>query len=95
MNTAPDITTPTMVAATDQTNPAAAVRIKLQSHGFAIDHPDQVLGERLMENALGVAEAMLVAQMVSVHVMAMRCSHTLRMRTISLSGAARALGHRL
>ena len=120
MNTAPDITTPTTVAATDQTNAAATPRIRLQSHGFAIDHPDQALGERLMANALGVTdceamhgivrqlvkasvsgegpdevtlsfmlsmvrsirprdsvEAMLVAQMVSVHVMAMRCAHHL------------------
>jgi hypothetical protein len=120
MNTAPDLTTSTTTAATDPTKAAAAPRIELQSHGFAIDHQDQELGERLMANALGVAdreamhgiirqlvkasvsgespdevnlafmismvksikprdsiEAMLVAQMVSVHVMAMRCAHHL------------------
>jgi hypothetical protein len=96
------------------------VQVKLSTHGFAIDHPDSELGERLMADALGVAdrdamhgilrqlvnagangqkpdavnlafmiamiksikprdsvEAMLVAQMVSVHVMAMRCTHHL------------------
>nr|WP_249779924.1 hypothetical protein [Bradyrhizobium sediminis] len=96
------------------------MRVKLSSHGFAIDHPDPELGEQLMADALGVAdrdamhgmlrqlvkasvkggrpdevnlafmiamvksikprdsvEAMLVAQMVSVHVMAMRCAHHL------------------
>src|SRR5256886_6492858 len=120
MNTAPDLTTSTTITATDQTKAAEAPRIKLQSHGFAIDHQDQELGERLMANALGVAdreamhgiirqlvkasvsgespdevnlsfmismvrsikprdsvEAMLVAQMVSVHVMAMRCAYHL------------------
>src|SRR2546423_3946860 len=120
MNTAPDLTTSTTITATDQTKAAEAPRIKLQSHGFAIDHQDQELGERLMANALGVAdreamhgivrqlvkasvngekpdevnlsfmismvksirprdsvEAMLVAQMVCVHVMAMRCAHHL------------------
>ena len=120
MNTAPDLTISTTIAATDQTKAAAAPRIKLLSHGFSIDHPDPELGEQLMANALGVAdreamhgilrqlvkasvsgespdevnlsfmismvksikprdsvEAMLVAQMVSVHVMAMRCAHHL------------------
>src|SRR5512138_2491336 len=115
MNTAPDIIMSTPLAATGQTSAAATPRIKLQSHGFSIDHPDQELGEALLANALGVAdreamhgiirqlvkasvsgespdevnlsfmismvksikprdaiEAMLVAQMVSVHVMAMR-----------------------
>ena len=113
MNTAPDFTPSTTTAAIDPTKAGAAPRIKLQSHGFAIDHPDQELGERLMADTLGVAdreamhgiirqlvkasvsgespdevnlafmismvksikprdsiEAMLVAQMVSVHVMA-------------------------
>ena len=137
MNTAPDITTPTTVAATDQTNAGAAPRIKLQSHGFVIDHPDQELGEQLMANALGVTdreamhgivrqlvkasvsgegpdevtlsfmlsmvrsirprdsvEAMLVAQMVSVHVMAMRCAHHLAGADdlAQHDSAARALG---
>ena len=120
MNTAPDPTTSTAIAATDQTKAAAAPRIKLLSHGFSIDHPDPELGEQLMADALGVAdseamhgilrqlvkasvsgessdevnlsfmismvksikprdavEAMLVAQMVSVHVMAMRCAYHL------------------
>src|SRR5712671_2282659 len=108
------------MAATDQTKVAAAPRIKLLPHGFAIDHPDPELGERPMADALGVSdrdamhgilrqlvkasvngekpdavnlafmisavesikprdsiEAMLVAQTVSIHVMAMRCAHHL------------------
>src|SRR5437588_2974055 len=120
MNTAPDLTISTAIAAPDQTKAAAAPRIKLLSHGFSIDHPDPEFGERLMADALGVAdreamhgilrqlvkasvsgenpdevnrafmismvksikprdsvEAMLVAQMVSVHVLAMRCAHHL------------------
>jgi hypothetical protein len=120
MNTAPDLTVSTTIAATDQTKAGAAPRIRLSSHGFSIDHPDPELGEQLMANAIGVAdreamhgiirqlvkasvsrespdevnlsfmismvksikprdsiEAMLVAQMVSVHVMAMRCAHHL------------------
>src|SRR5215204_1170692 len=137
MNTAPDLTTSTTTAATDPTKAAAAPRIKLQSHGFAIDHPDQELGERLMADTLGVAdreamhgiirqlvkasvsgespdevnlafmismvksikprdsiEAMLVAQMVSVHVMAMRCAHHLANADdlAQHDSAARALG---
>ncbi len=137
MNTAPDLTMPTTIAATDQTKAAAIPRIKLQSHGFAIDHPDPETGEQLMINAMGVAdreamhgiirqlvkasvsgerpdevnlafmismvksikprdsiEAMLVAQMVSVHVMAMRCAHHLA-EACDLAqhdSAARALG---
>ena len=137
MNTAPDLTMPTAIAATDQTKAAAAPRIKLLSHGFSIDHPDPELGEQLMANALGVAdreamhgilrqlvkasvsgespdevnlsfmismvksikprdsiEAMLVAQMVSVHVMAMRCAHHLANADdlAQHDSAARALG---
>ena len=137
MNTAPDSTTSTSVGAIDQTNAAAVPRIKLQSHGFAIDHPDQTLGEQLMADALGVTdreamhgivrqlvkasvsgegpdevtlsfmlsmvrsirprdslEAMLVAQMVSVHVMAMRCAHHLADADdlAQHDSAARALG---
>ena len=137
MNTAPDLTTSTTTAATAPTKAAAAPRIKLQSHGFAIDHPDQELGERLMADTLGVAdreamhgiirqlvkasvsgespdevnlafmismvksikprdsiEAMLVAQMVSVHVMAMRCAHHLASADdlAQHDSAARALG---
>ena len=137
MNTAPDPTTSTAIAATDQTKAAAAPRIKLLSHGFSIDHPDPELGEQLMADALGVVdreamhgilrqlvkasvsgkssdevnlsfmismvksikprdsvEAMLVAQMVSVHVMAMRCAHHLAQADdlAQHDSAARALG---
>jgi hypothetical protein len=137
MDTAPDPTLSTAIAATDQTKAAAAPRIKLLSHGFSIDHPDPELGEQLMANALGVAdrdamhgilrqlvkasvsgenpdevnlsfmismvksikprdsvEAMLVAQMVSVHVMAMRCAHHLANADdlAQHDSAARALG---
>ena len=137
MDTAPDLLTPTAIAATNQTKAAAAPRVKLLSHGFAIYHPDPELGERLMADALGVAdreamhgilrqlvkasvsgesfdevnlsfmismvksikprdsvEAMLVAQMVSVHVMAMRCAHHLANADdlAQHDSAARALG---
>ena len=137
MNSAPDLTMPTAIAATGQTQPAAAPRIKLSSHEFCIDHPDPELGEQLMANALGVAdreamhgiirqlvkasvsggspdevnlsfmismvksirprdsvEAMLVARMVSVHVMAMRCAqHLANAQDIAQhDSAARALG---
>ena len=137
MNTAPDLTMPTTITATDQTKADAAPRIKLSSHGFSIDHPDPELGEQLMANALGVAdrdamdgilrqlvrasvsggsadevnlsfmismvqsirprdsvEAMLVAQMVSVHVMAMRCAQHLATADdlAQHDSAARALG---
>jgi hypothetical protein len=135
MNTAP--TPSTAIAANDQTEAAAVPRIKLLSHGFAIDHPDPQAGEQLMADALGVAdrdamdgilrqlarasvsgessdevnlsfmismvksirprdsvEAMLVAQMVSVHVMAMRCAqHLARADDVAQhDSAARALG---
>jgi hypothetical protein len=53
MNTAPDLVTPTMIAATDPAKAAAAPRIRLSSHGFSIDHPDPELGEQLMAYALG------------------------------------------
>jgi hypothetical protein len=137
MNTAPDITTSTTIAATSQAEAAAPPRIKLQPHGFSIDHPDPEIGEQLMINAMGVAdreamhgilrqlvrasvsgerpdevnlsfmismvrnirprdsvEAMLVAQMVSVHVMAMRCAqHLANAEDIARhDSAARALG---
>jgi len=137
MNSAPNLTMPTAIAATDQTKAAAAPRIKLLSHGFSIDHPDPEVGEQLMADALGVAdrdamhgilrqlvrasvsgekpdegnlsfmismvksikprdsvEAMLVAQMVSVHVMAMRCAHHLANAEdlAQHDSAARALG---
>ena len=120
MNPVPDLNKAATIAATGQTKAAATPRVKLSSRGFAIDHPDPELGERLIADALGVAdrdamhgvlrqlvkasvngegpdevtlsfmismvksikprdsiEAMLVAQMVSVHVMAMRCAHDL------------------
>jgi hypothetical protein len=137
MNSAPDLTMPMTISATDQTKAAAAPRIKLLSHGFSIDHPDPELGEQLMADTLGVAdreamhgilrqlvkasvsgespdevnlsfmismvksikprdsvEAMLVAQMVSVHVMAMRCAHYLANADdlAQHDSAARALG---
>src|ERR1700720_488931 len=125
------------IEATGQTRAAAAPRVKLSSHGFAIDHPDPELGEQLMAETLGVAdrdamhgilrqlvkasvngqkpdavnlsfmiamvtsirprdsvEAMLVAQMVSVHVMAMRCAqHLATAEDLARhDSAARALG---
>jgi len=137
MNTAPDPVVSPAIAATDQTKAAAAPRIKLLSHGFAIDHPDPEIGEQLMADTLGVAdreamhgilrqlvkasvngespdevnlsfmismvksirprdsvEAMLVAQMVSVLVMAMRCAHHLANADdlAQHDSAARALG---
>jgi hypothetical protein len=137
LNTAADPTTATAIAAADPTKAAAVPRIRLLSHGYAIDHPDPALGERLMVDALGVAdreamdgilrqlvrasasgerpdevslafmismvksikprdsiEAMLVAQMVSVHVMAMRCAqHLATAEDLARhDSAARALG---
>ena len=137
MKTNPDLGTATAIAATDQTRTAAAPRIKLMSHGFAIDHPNPELGEQLMAEAMGVpdrdamhgivrqlvkasvngerpdevnlcfmismvksikprdaVEAMLVAQMVSVHVMAMRCAHHLAnaQDLAQQDSAARAFG---
>ena len=137
MNTVLDPDTATAMTATGQTKPAAAVRVKLSPDGFAIDHPDQELGQRLMADALGVTdcdamhgilrqlvkasangerpdavnlafmismiksikprdsvEAMLVAQMVSVHVMAMRCAYHLANADdiARQDSAARALG---
>src|SRR5450631_2634951 len=137
VNTVPDLNKATAIAATGRTKAAAAPRIKLLSHGFSIDHPDPEIGERLMADALGVAdreamhgivrqlvkasvsgetpdevnlafmismvksirprdsvEAMLVAQMVSVHVMAMRCAyHLANAEDIARhDSAARALG---
>ena len=56
MDTAPDPTISTAIAATDQTKATAAPRIKLLSHGFSIDHPDPELGEQLMANALGATD---------------------------------------
>jgi hypothetical protein len=56
MNTAPDAAMPTTITATDQTQAAAAPRIKLSPHGFSIDHPDPEIGDQLMADALGVAD---------------------------------------
>ena len=137
MNSAPDLSVPTAIAATDPAKAAAAPRIKLEPHGVSIDHPDPQLGEQLMVDALGAPdrdamhgilrqlvrasvsgdkpdavnlafmismvesikprdaiEAMLVAQMVSVHVMAMRCAHHLANSDdlAQHDSAARALG---
>jgi len=137
MNTAPDLVMPTTIAATDPAKATEAPRIRLSSHGYAIEHSDPELGARLMANALGTTdreamdgilrqlvrasvndgkpdeanlsfmismiksikprdsvEAMLVAQMVSVHVMAMRCAHHLANADdlAQHDSAARALG---
>jgi hypothetical protein len=137
VDTVTDLNKSTAMAATGQTKAAAAVQVKLSSHGYYIDHPDSEAGEQLMADALGVAdrnamngilrqlvetsmngqkpdavnlsfmiamiksikprdsvEAMLVAQMVSVHVMAMRCAHHLaNAGDIALQDSAgRALG---
>jgi hypothetical protein len=137
MNANPDLITATAMAATDKARTAAAPRIKLLSHGFAIDHPNPEVGEQLMMDAMGVGdreamygivrqlvkasvngdkpdevnlgfmistmksikprdgvEAMLVAQMVSVHVMAMRCAYHLANAddVAQQDSAARAFG---
>ena len=55
VNTVPDLNKATAPAATGQTRASAAPRIKLLSHGCAIDHPDPELGEQLMADALGIA----------------------------------------
>ena len=72
MDTAPDPTISTAIAATGQTKAAAAPRIKLLSHGFSIDHPDPELGEQLMADTLGVTdrEAMhgIIRQLVKASV---------------------------
>jgi hypothetical protein len=137
MDTVSDLDKATAIAAAGQTRAAAAVQLKLSSHGFCIDHPDPELGEQLMADALGVAdrdamhgtlrqlvkasvngqkpdavnlafmismirsikprdsvEAMLVTQMVSVHVMAMRSAYHLANAEdiASQDSAGRALG---
>lgn len=137
VNTVPDLDKPTAIAAAPRARAVAAPRLKLSSRGFAIDHPDPELGERLMADALGIAdrdamhgilrqlvrasvngrkpdainlafmlamvesikprdaiEAMLVAQMVSVHVMAMRCAHHLASAVdiVQQESAGRTLG---
>jgi hypothetical protein len=135
--TAQDLNNATAIAATGQTRAAKTPRIKLSSHGFAIDDPDPEHGEALMADALGAfdrdamhgilrqlvkvsvnggkpdavtlafmistvksikprdsIEAMLVAQMVSVHAMAMRCAHHLAIAVdiAQQESAGRALG---
>jgi hypothetical protein len=137
MTTTPDLTMPSAIAATAQSQAVDAPRIVLSPQGFSIDHPDPARGEQLMAQALGVAdrdamegllrqlvrasvtggrpdavnvsfmlsivqsikprdtvEAMLVAQMVSVHMMAMRCAHHLANADdiAQHDSAARALG---
>jgi hypothetical protein len=71
VNAVADINTATAIEATDQTKAAAGavrsgrastegwcspLRVGHSSQGFAIDHPDSELGERLMAEALGVAD---------------------------------------
>jgi hypothetical protein len=138
MNTAPpDLAVTAAITPAEPAQAAAAPRLKLLAQGFAIDHPDPDVGERLMADALGVAdrdamdgilrqlvrasvsggspdevnlsfmiamvksirpqdsvEAMLVAQMVAVHVMAMRCAQHLATAgdIAQHDSAARALG---
>jgi len=120
MNAVPDLSKTAAMAASSPRKPAKIPPIKLLSSQYAIDHPDPVVGEQLMTDALGCAdrdamegilrqlvrssvigskpdpvnvafmistvksikprdaiEAMLVAQMVSVHVMAMQCAYRL------------------
>ena len=55
MDAIPDLNTAAAIAATDQMQ-TAAVRVKLSSEGYFIDHPDPELGERLMADTLGVAD---------------------------------------
>src|SRR6202171_3840407 len=52
MNPVPDLNK----ATAGQAKAAAAPRIRLLSHGYAIDHPDPELGEQLMADTLGVAD---------------------------------------
>jgi len=54
VTTAPDLTMPTAIAATAQSQAADAPRIVLSPQGFSIDHPDPARGEQLMATALGV-----------------------------------------
>lgn len=137
MNTVTDLDKPTAAAAPAQTRTATTPRLRLSSGGYAIDHPDPELGERMMAEAFGVGdrdamygilrqlvkasvnrrkpdaanlafmmamvesikprdsiEAMLVAQMVSVHVMAMRCANHLACAqdVVQQESAGRTLG---
>ncbi|MFH1345390.1 MAG: hypothetical protein ABIL01_29925 [Pseudomonadota bacterium] len=132
----PDPDKPTAIAAA-QARTATTPRLKLSSGGYAIDHPDPELGERMMADAFGVGdrdamygilrqlvkasvnrrkpdaanlafmmamvesikprdsiEAMLVTQMVSVHVMTMRCAHHLACTqdVVQQESAGRTLG---
>ncbi|NEU94482.1 hypothetical protein [Bradyrhizobium uaiense] len=56
MDTAPDLTTATAIAAPGPTEAAAAPRVKFSAQGFCIDHPDPELGAELMVEALGVPD---------------------------------------
>src|SRR5215211_4837382 len=56
MNTAPEITMATAIAATDHAKTASAPRITFSSEGYCIDHPNPELGEQLMADELGVAD---------------------------------------
>jgi hypothetical protein len=56
MNAIPDLNKTMAIAASGQTRAAAAPRLKLSSRGYSIDHPDPELGERLMADALGIAD---------------------------------------
>jgi hypothetical protein len=56
VNTVKDLNKSTAIAATSLTKAAAAVQVKLSSHGYYIDHPDSEAGEQLMADALGVAD---------------------------------------
>jgi hypothetical protein len=56
VNTVPDLNKTTAIAATGQAKAAATPRVKLSSHGFAIEHPDPEVGEQLMADALGLAD---------------------------------------
>ncbi|WKA30036.1 hypothetical protein [Bradyrhizobium roseum] len=137
MNTMAELENTAPVAKAGSNEATAPPRIKFSPEGFAIDHPDPELGDRLMADALGAVdrdamhgllrqlarasskgqkpdannlafmismvrsirprdsiEAMLVAQMVSVHVLAMRCAyHLAGAEDIARQdSAARALG---
>ena len=142
MDTPPDVNKPTATPAScqpkpAQPKPAAAPRLIISTSGVSIDHPDPAFAERLMADALGVAdrdamhgilqqmlkasvngrqpdpaklafmismmesikprdsiEAMLVAEMVSVHVLAMRSAYRLAGAddVVQQDSAARALG---
>lgn len=137
MDTPPELNKPTAMPASCQPKSAAGPRLIISTSGVSIDHPDPEFAERLMADALGVAdrdamhgilqqllkasvngrqpdpaklafmismmesikprdsiEAMLVAQMVSVHVLAMRSAYHLANAEdiVQQDSAVRALG---